>query len=123
MSIPLFNLSNLNAREMHIIGFEIHRFVYQRRPIVIFTVNPAYDRPVMFFGTAYLRVGSSKTTLGNHPEQEREIWNRRKLRDWSAQICEKATIADLSLETVYKARMESRKAYASPLPIIKGSRR
>jgi len=64
--------------------------------------NPAWDRPVQFYGTGYVRVGTSKTELARHPEKERAIWARRT--DWSAQICEQATLADLDSSAISKAR-------------------
>lgn len=34
--------------------------------VVLFEVGPALNQPVAFYGTAYVRVGSSKTSLVNH---------------------------------------------------------
>lgn len=86
------------------VGFEIHSWAYQGQRVVLFEVHPAFDRPVKFYGTAYVRNGSSKTELGRYPEKERAIWNRRL--DWSAQVCEQATLADLDPAAVVKARRE-----------------
>jgi len=55
-----------------------------------------------FYGTAYIRVGSSRTTLVKHPDKERAIWNRRT--DWSSEICEQATLSDLDQDAMRKAR-------------------
>ena len=85
-------------------GFDIHSFTYQSQRVVLFEVHPAFDRPVKFYGTAYIRDGSSKTNLANYPEKERQIWQRRV--DWSAQICNQATIADLEPAALVKARLE-----------------
>ena len=71
---------------------------------MLFEVIPALDRPVKFYGTAYIRIGSSKTELANHPDKERVIWQQRT--DWSAQICERATLADLDPSAIKKAREE-----------------
>ena len=35
--------------------------------VVVFEVGPAGDQPVSFNGTAYVRVGTSKTELAKHP--------------------------------------------------------
>lgn len=86
------------------VGFEIHSFEYRERKVVLFEVNPAFDRPVKFYGIAYIRDGSSKTELAKYPEKERQIWHRRV--DWSAGICERATIADLDPAAIAKARQE-----------------
>ncbi len=92
------------------VGFEIHAFTYHDRHVVLFEVHPAFDRPVKFYGTAFVRDGTSKTELGKYPEKERAIWNRRV--DWSAQICEQGTPDDLAPEAIAKARQE----YATKLP-------
>ena len=86
------------------IGFEIHRFDYHGQRVVLFEVHPAFDRPVKFYGTAYVRDGTSKTELVKYPEKERAIWNRRV--DWSAQVCEQATLDDLEPDAIAKARRE-----------------
>jgi len=86
------------------VGFEVHPFMYQAQRVVLFDVRAAFDRPVKFYGTGYVRVGSSKTELTRHPEKERMIWQRRV--DWSAQICERASFKDLNPAAVKKARQE-----------------
>lgn len=86
------------------VGFEIHTLAYHDQRVVLFEVHPAFDRPVKFYGKAYVRDGSSKTELAKYPEKERAIWNRRV--DWSAQVCEQATLDDLAPEAIAKARQE-----------------
>jgi len=85
-------------------GFECHSFTSDGCHIILFEIVPALDRPVKFYGTAYVRVGSTKTELAKHPEKERIIWQRRS--DWSAQICENAVLADLDPDAIRKARQE-----------------
>ncbi|HMV22323.1 MAG TPA: putative DNA binding domain-containing protein [Rhodocyclaceae bacterium] len=92
------------------VGFEIHAFTYHGQRVVLFEAHPAFDRPVKFYGTAYVRDGTSKTELAKYPEKERAIWNRRV--DWSAQVCEQATPDDLAPEAIAKARQE----YATKFP-------
>ena len=86
------------------VGFEIHSFQYQGRRVVLFEVHPAFDRPVEFYGKAYVRNGSSKTMLAKYPEKERAIWIRRV--DWSVQVCEQATLADLDPIAIAEARRQ-----------------
>lgn len=86
------------------VGFEIHPFTYQGERVVLFEVHPAFDRPVEFYGTAYVRDGTSKTELSKYPEKARTIWNRRV--DWSAQVCEQASLNDLEPQAIAKARHE-----------------
>lgn len=91
------------------VGFDHFRTSVSGKPVVLFTINPAFDRPVKFSGTAYIRVGSNKTALSNHPEKERIIWSRRG--DWTGQICEQATIDNLDPEAIAKARLEYKMKY------------
>lgn len=86
------------------VGFEIYPFIYHDRPVVLFDINSAFDRPVAFYGIAYVRVGSSKTLLAKHPAKERRIWQGQL--DWSAQVCEQATLDDLDPDAIAKAKQE-----------------
>ncbi len=85
-------------------GFEIHPFSYQGQQVVLFEIHPAFDQPVRFYGKASIRDGSSKTELSRYPEKQRQIWQRRV--DWSAQVCEQATLSDLDPAAITKARTE-----------------
>jgi len=86
------------------IGFERYVLQYERQRVVLFEVHAAFDRPVKFYGRAYVRVGSCKTELSKHPEKERQIWQRRT--DWSALVCERATLNDLDADAIRRAKTE-----------------
>jgi ATP-dependent DNA helicase RecG len=86
------------------VGFEATVVDHPEGRLILFTVTAAWVRPVKFYGPAYIRVGSSKTELSKHPELERAIWTIRT--DWSAQICETATIEDLDPVALTHAREE-----------------
>jgi len=86
------------------VGFEHFIATISGKRVVLFAVNPAFDRPVKFYGEAFIRVGSSKTTLSKQPEKERAIWVRRT--DCTAQVCEQATLDDLDPAAIVKARQE-----------------
>ncbi len=88
------------------VGFSVAEGRVRGQRVVLFEISPAIDIPVKFYGTAHIRIGSAKTNLANHPEIEREIWNRRRQADWSADICEEATLEDLDSEAIQKARNE-----------------
>ena len=88
------------------VGFEVHILAHLKGKVVFFEVGPAWDRPVRFHGTAFIRVGASKTELHKHPEMERAIWTRRT--DWSGQVSEGATLADLDTDALLKAREQFR---------------
>ncbi len=91
------------------VGFEYFVTTTEGKRIVLFAINSAFDRPVKFYGEAFIRVGSSKTALSKHPEKERAIWSRRA--DWTAQISERATLDDLDPAAIAKARQEYRIKY------------
>ncbi|KAF5049490.1 putative DNA-binding domain protein [anaerobic digester metagenome] len=86
------------------IGIEAHLVDHPGGRVVLFEIGAPRGCPVKFYGTAYIRVGTSKTELAKHPEKERAIWSRGL--DWSAQICERATLADLDPEAIRKARQQ-----------------
>jgi ATP-dependent DNA helicase RecG len=88
------------------VGFEVHVLAHPKGRVVFFEVGPAWDRPVRFYGTAFIRVGTSKTELHKHPEKERAIWSRRT--DWSGLVCEGATLADIDPAALVKAREQFR---------------
>jgi ATP-dependent DNA helicase RecG len=91
--------------------FEYYEFYVEGNRIVLYEIFPAKDQPVKFFGTAYVRVGSAKTELVKHPEKERIIWQRHI--DWSAQVCERASLSDLNKEAIIKARQEYKAKFSA----------
>ncbi len=96
---------HLNPR----IDFVIYEFQYGNKPIVLFEIDAANNTPVRFKGVAYIRVGSYKKKLSDHPEKERKIWKKQIGYDWSAHICKGANINDLDEGAIQKARIEYKK--------------
>ena len=47
-------------------GFEPHVVAHPDGRVVLFEIGPANGEPVGFYGTPYIRVGTSKTELGKH---------------------------------------------------------
>jgi len=72
--------------------------------VVMLAVGPTRDRPTLFSGKAYCRAGTSKTELSRHPERERALWTRAS--DWSAEVCDGASLSDLDPEAIAKARVQ-----------------
>jgi predicted HTH transcriptional regulator len=64
--------TQLNPR----IDFRIFEFIYNKNEIVIFSIDSATNTPVNFKGEAYIRVGTYKKKLKEHPEKERKIWTK-----------------------------------------------
>lgn len=105
--LKLWLANGLNPR----VAFHVTQMTYQQATIVVFQVDAAFDRPVEFYGTAFIRIGESKTQLSHHPELERRIWNRRTQVDWSVQQCKGASFGDLAPEAIRKAREEYKKKF------------
>lgn len=83
-------------------GIEPHGLDHPDGRVALLAVGPARGRPVEFHGQGYCRAGTSKTKLANHPEKARRLWAQGA--DWSAAICEGASLADLDPEAIAKAR-------------------
>ncbi|MEO6254981.1 MAG: ATP-binding protein [Ferruginibacter sp.] len=58
------------------IDFRIYEFAYNEKDIVIFSIDATTNTPVEFKGEAFIRVGSYKKKLKEHPEKERKIWTK-----------------------------------------------
>jgi ATP-dependent DNA helicase RecG len=93
------------------IDFKIHEVDYDGKPIVIFEIDAASGRPVKFQDKAFIRVGSYKKQLSEHPGKEQKLWLKTSSVDWTAQICEGASLMDLSQEAIKKARDEYRQKH------------
>jgi len=95
------------------IRFKINEFTLDGKPIVLFEIQPANSTPVAFSGREWIRVGSHKKPLKDYPEKERELWRllSAPAHDWSAQICDRATLADLDPQAIAFARQEFKKKH------------
>ena len=87
------------------VDFRIFEFPIENKNIVLFKIDTAQNIPVQFKGIDYIRIGSYKKKLKEHPEKQRKIWKKGG-EDWSAQICEGANAGDLDPEAVKKAKDE-----------------
>ncbi|MFA5864259.1 MAG: ATP-binding protein [Phycisphaerae bacterium] len=56
------------------IDVQIHEGKVGDIPVVLFEIQPAIHQPVSFSGIEYIRVGSYKKRLKEHPEKERLLW-------------------------------------------------
>lgn len=86
--------------------------------VVVLSVGPAQNRPVLFAGKAYARAGASKVELHRHPEKERALWTRGT--DWSSEICDRATLDDLDPDAIAKAREQFRVKHPAQASEIEG---
>lgn len=84
------------------INFDIYEFNYTDKHITMIRIPSAKGEPTYFQKKAYIRIGSNKTDLINFPDYIRNIYN--SLNDWSSNIIEGATIADLSSDAIRIAK-------------------
>ncbi|MCX6348127.1 MAG: putative DNA binding domain-containing protein [Candidatus Aureabacteria bacterium] len=56
------------------IDFRFHEGDVAGKHVVLLEIPPASHQPVGFSGTEYIRVGSYKKKLKDHPEKERALW-------------------------------------------------
>jgi ATP-dependent DNA helicase RecG len=111
-------LHQLNPR----IDFTIHEFDRDGAPVVLFVIQAANWTPVRFGGEAYIRVGSYKKKLKDFPEKERRLWQTLSVlpEDWSAQVVEGATLADLDPDALAFARVQYRQKHPQQAAEIDG---
>lgn len=90
------------------VNFRMFEFEASGLPMVMFEVQAANTAPVAFGGRRWVRIGSHKKPLSEHPERERQLWEivSGPAVDWSAAICESATLDDLDPEALTLARQE-----------------
>jgi ATP-dependent DNA helicase RecG len=90
------------------IDFRIYEFNHGDLSVVMFQIQAAIGTPVAFSGREWIRVGSSKKPLRDYPEKERQLWRTLSTPadDWSARICDGATLADLDPKAIDFARQE-----------------
>lgn len=58
------------------IDFRIHEFEFEDKPVTIFEIPAAIDRPVKFTHVPYIRVGTITRKLSDFPEKEKKIWRK-----------------------------------------------
>ena len=76
------------------IDFTINEITINEKRIVLFIIDSAGNTPVKFKGTAYIRVGSYKKNLADHPERERKIWQNTHNSSFETKIALSGSSAD-----------------------------
>jgi len=56
------------------IDFRIHEFLFKNLPIALIEIPPADSTPIRFGDAEFIRVGSYKKRLREHPEKEAALW-------------------------------------------------
>ncbi|MEK6284360.1 MAG: RNA-binding domain-containing protein [Acidobacteriota bacterium] len=90
------------------IDFTIHEFERNGLPMVLFEIQAANTAPVRFQGEEFIRVGSYNKKLKDYQEKERKLWHilSSTRQDWSAQVVEGASLADLDPQALQFARAQ-----------------
>ena len=57
------------------INFRIYEGIVDGQPVAVFEIPAAAHTPVRFGDFEYIRVGSYKKKLRDHPEKERQLWS------------------------------------------------
>ncbi|MDR1290387.1 MAG: putative DNA binding domain-containing protein [Planctomycetaceae bacterium] len=76
--------TQLNPR----IDFNIYEFDFEDKHFALFRVPATRNTPVSFRGEYYIRIGSYKKRLDDHPERERKIWQMDKQLVFENEIAE-----------------------------------
>jgi ATP-dependent DNA helicase RecG len=58
------------------VDFKVFEFEYDGKPMTLIRVDATRIRPIAFRGKEFVRVGSYKKSLKDHPEKERRIWEK-----------------------------------------------
>lgn len=56
------------------LNFQFHEIVCDGKPVVLLEIPRASGRPVQFRGVEFVRVGSHRQRLKDHPQIERKLW-------------------------------------------------
>ena len=56
------------------LDFRIHEGAVSGKQVALLEIQPASHQPVSFAGVEYIRVGTYKKKLKDHPEKERALW-------------------------------------------------
>ena len=67
--------TQLNPR----IDFIVYEFDFEAKHFVIFKIDATRTTPVSFRGTPFIRIGTYKKRLDDHPERESKIWNKANI--------------------------------------------
>ncbi len=73
---------------------------YQGKSMVLIQVEATRHTPVKFKGTAYIRIGSYKKKLVDHPERERKIWHKVNDAPFEKEIAQSMVDSDHVLSLI-----------------------
>lgn len=80
------------------IDFKIFEETINNKNTVVFQIETSQSRPVAFKGVEYIRIGTYKKKLKDHPEKERKIWQKAKHISFEKEFAIKIISSDKVLE-------------------------
>ncbi len=72
----------LSAKLKPSVAFSFRQIDHPDGKVVLLEIPVPTDRPVEFDRVAYIRIGSAKTRLSDHPERQKVIWSRLQSLSW-----------------------------------------
>lgn len=82
------------------IDFSFHELNSNLGRVVITIIDSAGNTPVKFKGNSYIRVGSYKKLLADHPERERKIWQNTLHSSFETKIAKSGVSEDQVLSLI-----------------------
>jgi len=82
------------------VDFQFYELESNGLKFVIFRIQKARSQPVTFKGEAFIRVGSYKKPLRNHPQKEKAIWSQDNFICFEKEICVYGVNSDMILQYI-----------------------
>lgn len=76
------------------VDFTFQELVFEGKPVVVLAISPITHQPVRFEETEFIRVGSHKTKLKEHPAKERQLWQLSSNKNFEDDIARERATAD-----------------------------
>lgn len=85
--------------------FAFHECLHPLGKVILLEIHPPRTAPIAFEHIRYIRVGSHKTKLSEHPDKEARLWAKLgQVDDWTGEVVTGASEADLEPEALVQAR-------------------
>jgi ATP-dependent DNA helicase RecG len=79
------------------LDFKIHQLEMDDKSVIVFVIPAANHTPVRFKETEFIRVGSYKKKLKDHPEKERSLWASFQQRNFENDLALENISADQAI--------------------------
>ena len=95
------------------ITFRFYELDIEAKPVVLLEIDAAFRHPLRFKGQGFIRVGSYRKNLKDHPEKERDLWRALDRIPFEKQVA----AGDLVAEDVLKLLDYPAYFYSLDLPL------